>query len=112
MAQENDNGQKPAKPGYAAPLEGVFDNPATRLLMGVALTSVTLGFMRNYAMMMGVAAAAPLVAGKELAALAQNSPMMQASANAIGGPAAMMQNPAIQAPALPTPKMGGLGGKI
>ena len=100
---DNNNQQQQTKPGYAAPLEGAFDNPGSRLLMGVALMSLSLTFMRNYTMMMGMAMAAPLVAGKELAGLAQNTPVMQAAANTIGGPNAMQ----MKAPTLPTPKMTG-----
>ena len=111
MAENNQ--QQPAKPGYAAPLEGTFDNPATRMLLGVAFMSVSLGLMRNYGMMLGMGLAAPLLAGKELAALSQTGPAAQAAMTSIAGPnAAMtqtptMQAPALNAPAMPAPKMGG-----
>jgi hypothetical protein len=111
-----ENNQQPVKPGYAAPLEGTFDNPATRLLLGVAFLSVSMSLMRNYGMMLGMGMAAPLLAGKELATMGQSVMTPNALAgNTIAGPAASMtaapaiQSPMLKAPTMPTPKMGGGG---
>ncbi|MBI1215467.1 MAG: hypothetical protein GC185_06590 [Alphaproteobacteria bacterium] len=99
MADEPNNNQNSTKPGYAAPLEGTFDNPATRMLLGMTFMAVSLGFMRNYGMLMGMAAAGPLLEGAKSMSLMNQGPLSQASMTALGGPEMTATAPTIQTPA-------------